>query len=179
MHRKLTSLFPAGTSVLTRLSQQWGYFQSANLGPTQIVSSYNSLQHQADICHRQFPTAKEPLFPAWPRTDATNAHFGGWSIRPSNVYWSGGEYDPWRTLSPLSNETWAPHPLIEQNIPQCGVSTSESEIFGYVMPNAEHAFDFRTTFPPGETSRGYFYAALKEWLKCWKPSGKTGRPWSA
>ena len=37
------------------------------------------------------------------------------------------------------------------------------------MPNAEHAFDFRTTFPGGAISRGYFTSALTEWLKCFKP----------
>ena len=150
-----------------------GFLQSANLGPTQLVSRYNSLQHQADICHRQFPDAPLSLLPAWPAVDKTNAHFGGWNIRPSNVYWSGGEFDPWRTLSPLSSEPWAPHlKLFTEPIPKCGVGTAESEIFAYIMPNAEHAFDFRTTFSEGAVSRRYFTNALTEWLKCFKPKGQ-------
>lgn len=161
---------PASISWTWQYCTQWGFLQSANLGPTQLVSRYNSLQHQADICHRQFPDAPLSLLPAWPAVDKTNAHFGGRNIRPSNVYWSGGEFDPWRTLSPLSSEPSAPHPkLFTEPIPKCGVSTVESEIFAYIMPNAEHAFDFRTTFPGGAVSRGYFTSALTEWLKCFKP----------
>jgi len=133
------------------------------------VSKYNSLQHQRDICHRQFPTAKAPLFPDWPRVDATNAVFGGWDIRPSQLYWSGGEFDPWRTLSPLSSEPWAPHPKAFTQAPQCGEGQDEDDIFGYVLKNAQHCYDFRTTVALGETSRGYFYTALDKWLKCFKP----------
>ncbi|KAI9754082.1 MAG: hypothetical protein M4579_004865 [Chaenotheca gracillima] len=158
---------PSAISWTWQYCTQWGYFQSANLGPNQIVSSWNSLKHQADICHRQFPTgAASGLLPDLPRVDKTNAHFGGWAIRPSNVYWSGGEFDPWRTLSPLSSEPFAPNYNLTQDIPACGVSTSEDELFAYVMPNAEHAFDFRTTFPGGAVSRKYFTDALTQWLPC-------------
>ncbi|EKG13057.1 Peptidase S28 [Macrophomina phaseolina MS6] len=168
---------PSSISWTWQYCTQWGFLQSANLGATQIVSRWNSLQHQADICHRQFPTANETLLPAWPRDNATNESLGGWRIRPSNTYWSGGEFDPWRTLSPLSAEDWAPHPTLTQHIPACNVSTNESEIFGYVMPGAQHAYDFRTTFPLGAVSRKYFTDALTEWLKCFKPSndGDRGR----
>ncbi|KAK7180547.1 hypothetical protein DPSP01_006078 [Paraphaeosphaeria sporulosa] len=160
---------PSSVSWTWQYCTQWGYFQSANLGPNQLVSKYNSLQHQHDICHRQFPTAKAPLFPDWPQTDRTNAVFGGWDIRPSQLYWSGGEFDPWRTLSPLSAEPWAPHPKAFTNPPKCGQGQDEDEIFGYVLKNAQHCYDFRTTVALGETSRGFFYKALDGWLKCFKP----------
>jgi hypothetical protein len=161
-----------------------GYFQSANLGPNQLVSKYNSLQHQHDICHRQFPGASPSIFPEWPTVDRTNAVFGGWNIRPSNTYWSGGEFDPWRTLSPLSAEPFAPRVRAFQDPPRCGQGQGRGEIFGFVMSNAEHCFDFRTTgvtVPEGSVSRGYFKAALSEWLKCFRPKGGYGgygRPWS-
>lgn len=155
------------------LTSSKGYFQSANLGDSQLLSKYNSQEHQRDICHRQFPTAQEPLFPDWPRTEETNKHFGGWYIRPSNVYWSGGEFDPWRTLSPQSSESWAPHPELtgDKEAPECNVETDVSENFAYVLKGAQHCYDFRTTFAGGKVSRDYFHNALTKWLKCFKPGG--------
>ncbi|EOD48584.1 putative serine family protein [Neofusicoccum parvum UCRNP2] len=162
---------PATISWTWQYCTQWGFLQSANLGPNQIVSRWNSLQHQADICRRQFPTASLDLIPAWPRDNETNESLGGWDIRPSNTYWSGGEFDPWRTLSPLSTEDFAPHPVLTQTAPACNVSTSQDEIFAYTIPGAQHCYDFKTYFAPGAISRKYFTDALTEWLKCFKPSG--------
>ncbi|KAF2265504.1 hypothetical protein CC78DRAFT_185923 [Lojkania enalia] len=177
LNRKFTD--PSSIAWTWQYCTQWGYFQSANLGPHQLISKYNSLIHQKDICHRQFPTATAPLFPQWPRTDLTNRVFGGWDLRPSNLYWSGGEFDPWRTLSPLSGEPWAPHPRAFTKPPKCGDEQDEDEIFGFVLKNAQHCYDFRTTgitSPDGEVSRGYWYAALDRWLPCFKPKGGHRRP---
>ncbi|KAH9862748.1 hypothetical protein J1614_010841 [Plenodomus biglobosus] len=163
---------------------QYCYFQSANLGPNQLVSKYNSLLHQHDICHRQFPTAPRSLFPDWPRVDRTNRVFGGWSIRPSNTYWSNGEFDPWRTLSPASAEPFAPKVnVFSDPVPECGRKQSRGEVFGYVLEDAEHCFDFRTTgvtVPGGAISRGIFKAALRKWLGCFQ-GGKGGyrKAWKA
>ncbi|KAF2787384.1 peptidase S28 [Melanomma pulvis-pyrius CBS 109.77] len=160
---------PSSISWTWQYCTQWGFFQSANLGAHQLVSKYNSLAHQKDICHRQFPTAKAPLFPEWPRTGATNRALGGWDLRPSQVYWSGGEFDPWRTLSPLSAEPFAPHPQAFTQPPKCGEEQSPRDIFGYVMKDAQHCYDFRTYFAGGAASRKYFTDALTSWLKCFKP----------
>jgi hypothetical protein len=159
-----------------------GYFQSANLGPRQLVSKYNSLEHQKDICHRQFPDAPRDIFPEWPAVDKTNRMFGGWKIRPSNTYWSNGEFDPWRTLSPASAEPFAPKTVVSQDVPLCGAK--QKNLFGYVIPNAQHCYDFRTTgvtVPGGSVSRGYFTSALSSWLGCWQPKGQSGygKPWKA
>jgi hypothetical protein len=133
-----------------------------------MVSKYNSLTHQRDICHRQFPNAPTSLLPLWPNVAKTNSVFGGWDIRPSNTYWSGGEFDPWRTLSPLSAESFAPKVIATPNAPKCGQETAQSLIFGYTMPDAQHCYDFRTYFPGGTVSRKYFTNALTSWLKCYK-----------
>ncbi|KAH8723768.1 serine carboxypeptidase S28-domain-containing protein [Phaeosphaeriaceae sp. PMI808] len=177
LNRQFTD--PAMISWTWQYCTQWGYFQSANLGPQQLVSKYNSLVHQKDICHRQFPDAPRSLFPEWPNVDRTNRVFGGWSIRPSNTYWSNGEFDPWRTLSPSSAEPFAPRVRTSANAPRCGESTAPWEVFGYVIPNAQHCYDFRTvgtTAPGGVTSRDYFHNALTGWLKCWKPKRKPEKP---
>ncbi|KAL6702751.1 hypothetical protein ACN47E_000985 [Coniothyrium glycines] len=182
LNRKFTD--PSMISWTWQYCTQWGYFQSANLGPRQLVSKYNSLQHQHDICHRQFPTAPVSLLPDWPATARTNAALGGWTIRPSNTYWSNGEFDPWRTLSPASAEPFAPKVIVQSDrIPKCGTTTRKGELFGYVLANSQHCYDFRTTgLPPpnvGATSRGIFKAALREWLACFKPKGAYGRPRTA
>ncbi|KAH7066322.1 serine carboxypeptidase S28-domain-containing protein [Paraphoma chrysanthemicola] len=189
LDRKFTD--PAMISWTWQYCTQWGYFQSANLGPNQLISKYNSLVHQHDICHRQFPNAPQSLFPDWPQTDRTNRVFGGWSIRPSNTYWSNGEFDPWRTLSPASAEPFAPRVRVTQEIPRCGETTSKREVFGYVLENAQHCYDFRTTgvtVPAGPVSRKLFSDALTTWLACFKPKGVRpgggygggyGKPWKA
>jgi len=94
------------------------------------------------------------------------------------VYWSGGEFDPWRSLSPLSQESFPfTHPKPFTSPPKCGQGQSRKEIFGYVLPGAQHCYDFRTYFVGGEISRKYFTDALSSWLTCFKP--KNGKPWKA
>ncbi|CAN9164930.1 unnamed protein product [Alternaria alternata] len=179
LNRKFTD--PAMISWTWQYCTQWGYFQSANLGPQQLVSKYNSLQHQHDICHRQFPDAPRSLFPDWPNTSRTNKVFGGWDIRPSNTYWSNGEFDPWRTLSPASAEPFAPKGVqVIQDVPKCGKKTSKHELFGLVLRDAEHCFDFRTTgvtVADGPVSQRLFRSALTSWLPCYKPKKGHSKPW--
>lgn len=154
---------------------EWGYFQSNNVGPHSLLSRYQSLEYIQYTCNRQFPEAvRKGLLPKTPNVDATNAETGGWTIRPSNVYWSGGQFDPWRTLSPLATESIAPQGVrFTTEIPQCNVETDDETLFGYIMENAEHCFDFNADFASGKISRGYFHMALKEWLPCFtRPSGK-------
>jgi hypothetical protein len=162
---------PASISWTWQYCTQWGFLQSANSGPTQLVSRYNTLFHQHQICHRQFPDGLDSgLLPDWPNTRATNDRFGGWDIRPSNTFWTGGQWDPWRTLSPLSEERFSPKYEVTNEIPECGRPfREEKELFGYLVPDGIHAYDFRTTFAGSVPARRLFYQALEKWLKCWKP----------
>ncbi|KAF3385804.1 putative extracellular serine carboxypeptidase [Talaromyces pinophilus] len=175
---KLTD--PASIAWTWQYCSQWGFFQADNITPNPthgLLSTYQSLAYNQEICYRQFPGALEAGFlPSAPSTEATNDETGGWLIRPSNTYWSGGEFDPWRTLSPLSTESFAPDFVtFRSNIPQCNRETAEREIFGYVIPNAMHCFDFNMQFEGGEVSRNLFKSALNEWLPCWE--GKAKRAW--
>lgn len=149
---------------------EWGYFQINNFGPHSLLSKYQNLRYAQDYCYRNFPEAvKKGLLPKRPQVEATNAETGGWMIRPSNVYWSGGQFDPWRTLSPLATGDLAPQGVtFTTDIPKCNVETDENTLFGYIMRNAEHCYDFHSDFVPGAISRGYFAKALKEWLGCFK-----------
>ncbi|KAF7713427.1 Peptidase S28 [Penicillium ucsense] len=163
---------PDTISWFWQFCTEFGYFQVNNVGPHSLLSKYQSIDYQQYTCNRQFPEAVSTgLLPKSPQADQTNRETGGWTIRPSNVYWSGGQFDPWRTLSPLATEDIAPQGVkFTTDIPQCGVETAENTLFGYIMENTEHCFDLMSDFQPGEVSRGYFKEALKLWLPCFKPA---------
>lgn len=86
----------------------------------------------------------------------------------TNNGYAEGEFDPWRTLSPLSSESFSHNFKVSNEIPDCKKSTSKKEIFGYLVDNAQHCYDFRsiTAFPGSATPVALFVKALKSWLKC-------------
>jgi Serine carboxypeptidase S28 len=152
---------------------QWGFYQSANVGPHQLISKYNSLWHQKDICHIQYPDGADTgLLPDWAAAQTTNQEFGGWDIRPSNTYWVGNQFDPWRTLSPLSDMPFSNNVNADNTIPACaalGEQKTADYLFSYQIPNAEHCFDFNMDIPWSAPARSLFRDALTQWLSCWKP----------
>jgi len=82
---------------------------------------------------------------------------------------SGGEYDPWLTLSLLSEEPWAPKGVkLTQDIPEEGVSTGKGVVFGYLLKGAGHCFDLRDTSSEGAKARKIFTTALRKWLRHFK-----------
>ncbi|PYI12008.1 serine peptidase, family S28 [Aspergillus sclerotiicarbonarius CBS 121057] len=159
---------PSAISWTWQYCTEWGFYQANNDGPHALLSRYQTLEYQQELCNRQFPSAVvKGLLPPQPLVDDVNQEFGGWTIRPSNVYFSGGEFDPWRTLSILSTEDIAPQGVqFSSTIPGCGVETNENTVFGYVMENSEHCFDFQSAPTPGKLSRGIFTSAMLEWLPC-------------
>lgn len=155
---------------------EWGFCQINNFGPHALLSKYETLEHEQAVCNRNFPTAVQSgTFPSKPQADALNAEFGGWTMRPSNVYWSGGEFDPWLSLTPFSTEDFAPQGIqYTTDVPKCGVQTDEDTLFGWVMDRAVHAHDLKNDDDLAETSRGFFKKALREWLPCHKKGGDDG-----
>ncbi|ODM21524.1 hypothetical protein SI65_02368 [Aspergillus cristatus] len=154
-----------------------GYYQTSNVGPHQLLPKYNDVEYQQEVCNRQFPTAiKSGQFPSKPQVDAVNAEHGGWTIRPSNVYWTEGEFDPWRTLSPFSTEDFAPKGVkYTTDIPKCGVQTAQDTLFGYILEDKEHVADVGiggTVDTTTKTSWNIFKAALHEWLRCFEGQKK-------
>lgn len=149
-----------------------GYFQRSNPGPKQLGSKYSDLARWHFVCHRQFPNAtwEEHGFPEWPRTQQTNAKFGGWNMRPTNTFWGGGEFDPFRKLSPLSGASFAPKVRAFQKAPRCSKRQERNQIFGYVEPMVSHSHEFKTGWPElGTKARKIFTDALDEWLRCFRP----------
>jgi hypothetical protein len=155
---------------------QWGFLQAANPGDHQLVSNWTNLQHQMDFCTAQFEDGQSSgLMPDWPRVDETNKALGGWDIRPSNTFWSGGQFDPWRTLSPLSDMSFSENATPSNKVPSCvapGETKTEDYLFGALIPDAEHCFDFNARFSPASQARTMFHDALQEWLGCWTPGTK-------
>lgn len=172
LNPKLTDV--SDISWMWQYCTEWGYYQSNNFGPHSLLSKYQTLEFNQGLCTRQFPEAvKTGVLPQSPQADAMNEATGGWNMRPSNVYWSGGQFDPWRTLSTLATESISPQNVtFTAEIPRCNVETGQDTIFGYIMANAEHCFDMKPGFAPGEVSREYFHKALREWLPCFQGKGK-------
>ncbi|KAL3462709.1 serine carboxypeptidase S28-domain-containing protein [Aspergillus heterothallicus] len=159
---------------------EWGFYQSNNVGSGSLLSGYQTLEYQQFQCDRLFPQAlKSGILPPEPQVTSLNNGYGGWTIRPSNVFWSTGEFDPWRTLSPLSTESFAPQGInITTDIPQCGVETPQDTLFGYIGANLHHCFDFRDSQAATE-SRNYFIQALRQWLPCFERQKKLVDPVSS
>lgn len=147
---------------------EWGFLQSANLGEHQLVSKFNSLEYNIESCHVIFADGyASGLLPERPQTEETNARYGGWNIRPTNTYWTAGQFDPWMTLSPFSTLKSGPKLTAIQSISECSSALPDnSNIFGMLIPDAEHCSEF--DFDKAANVRELFYRALKQWLDCFK-----------
>lgn len=147
---------------------EWGFFQVDNTGPRSLVSRYQTVEYFQAVCNQHFNEAfRSGLLPPHPRTKALNGQTGGWTIRPSNVYWTGGQFDPWRPLTLLSTEERAPTVSYSTDIPACG-AVHEDRLFAYIMDNAEHCADLRMDFEPAAVARRHFAEALRRWLPCFE-----------
>ncbi|KAK1765193.1 serine carboxypeptidase S28-domain-containing protein [Phialemonium atrogriseum] len=141
--------------------------------------------HETDMTG-YFPGFAQSAFPDTPNTTYPNS-LGGWNMKPSNVMWTNGEFDPWRAFSVMSldQDLGAPKRKITQDIPKCGEAPSGTDIFGLLFAGAVHAEDI--SFRPGDSPRGsedvanppvkqsaeLFIKAYLEWLPCFKAS-RTG-----
>ena len=147
---------------------EWGFFQHTNVGPHASGSRYDDYNHQQQMCYRQFPADVGKGLPRAPKTEYINKVTGGWWMRPSNTFWTGGEFDPWRTLSPLSVESFSEKFSITEKIPKCGVRTGKRELFGHLLKNSEHCYDLRNGWEPAKRPNALFAEALEQWLKCFE-----------
>lgn len=86
-------------------------------------------------------------------------------MRPSNTFWTAGEFDPWRALSPLSTEDFAPaNVTVTTNASFAGEGRID-EVLGYVLASTEHCVDFKPSVAEAVAAREHFVHALKGWLK--------------
>jgi hypothetical protein len=142
---------------------QFGFLQGSGPELDHLIIKYNSVAWQEELCRRAFPGEVT----AWPDTKDLNTEFGGWTMRPSNVFWTNGEFDPWRTLSPLSGLAHAPDVEATTEVPACGCSTSQDEIFGGILPKSAHGYEFGNSDSAKEMQK-LWTKALKTWLPCFQ-----------
>lgn len=104
---------------------------------------------------------------------------------------TSGEFDPWRTYSPASEESQLGAPMRKtvQDIPACNVAPAADEIFGIVHAGMVHVSDMRALLnrsdpnfqnfstvgfqspistEPFYSGVGLFQMALEKWLPCFQ-----------
>lgn len=124
-----------------------------------------------------------------PNVAPANKKYGGWDMSPSNVFFTDGELDPWKSISLFSTESTSPKRPSTANIPASG-QTGGATFFGYLIEGGFHCADLGNTVrqnkstsivPTGSPDTGtttseananqahtYFVSALKAWLPAFK-----------
>jgi len=125
-----------------------------------------------------------------PNLDPINKKYGGWNMNPPNVFWTNGEIDPWRALTPSSIEDNAPKRPSTTKIPPSGSTAGGDTFFGFVIKGGSHSADLgqyvgqglkdnQTSTTPGvnfpvgyvpeaDTAHDLFKDALRVWLPAFK-----------
>lgn len=111
-------------------------------------------------------------------------------MNPPNVFWTDGEIDPWRALTPNSIEDNAPKRPSTTKIPSSGSTAGGDTFFGFVIKGGSHSSDLgqyvgqglkdnKTSITPGvkdpagyvpeaDTAHDLFKDALRVWLPAFK-----------
>lgn len=131
-----------------------------------------------------------------PNVAPINKKYGGWDMRPSNVFFTDGEFDPWRGLSVSSLESESPDRPSTTNIPANGQSGGTT-FFGYVIEGGFHCADLGNAVRQNKTSstlinpdgspgvdiasnantaHTIFVNALKVWLPAFKQHSVSASP---
>ena len=159
-------------SWLWQQCTEFGLFIAEESGPTTLTSKYSSLDHQIAKCRDTFGMDSPTLLSDITKQVAsTNQQFGGNNMRPSNTFWTTGQYDTYRACSPLSRsevENGTDSVTVSQEIPACNRSTGNSSLFGFVIPDKGHCEVIARNSTEAMQGRRMFADALHEWLKCFE-----------
>ncbi|KAF7557063.1 hypothetical protein G7Z17_g976 [Cylindrodendrum hubeiense] len=189
-----TDTLPSGSSetfteAVDGLSWSWqtlnemGYYQGSNASnPIKAVSKFYNVTSFRELYVEDqiFPEFKDSSFPA----QLNNSYLldlGGWDMKASNVMFTNGEFDPWRSFSVSSEETAEGASIrnMTKKVPECNKLPSGTDVFGIVYPGAVHAEDLSTySFSRGsieETSPldqglALFLKAWDTWSPCFNQS---------
>ncbi|KAF4569423.1 hypothetical protein EYR36_009214 [Pleurotus pulmonarius] len=172
-------------SWMWQYCSEYGFYQRGDAtNPLSIQTSLQSLELFQEQCNSAFPQG----LPASPQVGNVNK-YGGWTMNPSNVLFTNGEFDPWRTQGLASIEVNSPHRTPSVSIPKCNVAPPNSSFFGLTYANMVHVSDMRVLLTPDSnhtdfqtvgfyspisqeqffTGLGLFQLALDEWLPCFTP----------
>jgi len=115
--------------------------------------------------------------------------YGGWNMQPTNVMWTNGEMDPWRTMGVHAERNSGSNPdAIDRprttKVPRCNEKPKGEQVFGLVYEGAVHCQDLMRPWdlkkkPVGNgrgmpTNEGMdlFSRALDAWLPCFEGKGR-------
>lgn len=129
-----------------------------------------------------FPTFDPGVFPSKSNVDSV-LRYGGWDMRPSNVMFANGEFDPWRGITVASEEDsiGAPMRKTVQDVPECGKAPSGTDVFGVIYKGMAHVSDLikdkrkDVSHTPFDDGLELFSKALEKWLPCFSGSPAFGR----
>ncbi|KAJ7743079.1 serine carboxypeptidase S28-domain-containing protein [Mycena metata] len=172
-------------SWMRQYCSEYGFYQRGDPeNPLSIETSFLSLDLFQQQCTETFPD-----LPSSPQVQLVNK-YGGWNMTPSNIMFSNGEFDPWRTMGLASIESNSPQRKPTVSVPAChspapgdsffGITHSEmvhvSDMRVLLVPDSNHS-DFKTvgfyspvSQAPFYTGLGLFQLALDEWLPCFSGS---------
>ncbi|KAI0074677.1 hypothetical protein K474DRAFT_1601127 [Panus rudis PR-1116 ss-1] len=178
-------------SWMWQYCSEYGFYQRGDPNnPLSIETSFRSLELFQQECNQTFTKGLPPS----PQTQHINK-YGGWLMNVSNVLFTNGEFDPWRTMGLASIEPNSPQRQPTTAIPACNEPPAFPSFFGMTHSNMVHVSDLRVLLTPDSNHTNFqtvgffspvakngepFYAglglfemALDEWLPCF---GKRGGP---
>ncbi|OSD04708.1 hypothetical protein PYCCODRAFT_1465679 [Trametes coccinea BRFM310] len=169
-------------SWMWQYCSEYGFYQRGDPNnPLSIETSFLSLELFQQECNAAFPQG----LPSSPAVDKVNK-YGGWNMAPSNVLFTNGEFDPWRTMGLASIESNSPMRSPSVAVPRCNVAPEFPSFFGLTHANMVHVSDLRVLLTPDAnhtdfrtvgfyspvsqepffSGLGLFEMALDEWLPC-------------
>ncbi|KPM35925.1 hypothetical protein AK830_g10656 [Neonectria ditissima] len=176
------------TEAVDGLSWSWqtlnemGYYQGSNsTNPVQVISKYYNVSAFRDfyVEDQVFSSFRDSSFPSR-LNNSYLLEMGGWDMKASNVMFTNGEFDPWRSFSVASQETasGALKRAVTQKVPACNQLSNGTDVFGLVYAGAVHVEDLSTSFERGsiekttplEQGLGLFLEAWDTWAPCFNQS---------
>ncbi|KAF8196749.1 peptidase S28 [Mycena galopus ATCC 62051] len=173
-------------SWMRQYCSEYGFYQRGDPeNPLSIETSFLSLELFQQQCSETFPD-----LPSSPQVQLINK-YGGWNMTPSNILWTNGEFDPWRTMGLASIESNSPQRKPTVSVPSCNMPAPGDSFFGLTHAQMVHVSDMRVLLVPDSnhsdfktvgfyspvsqapfyTGLGLFQLALDEWLPCFQGSG--------
>ncbi|KAJ7089721.1 peptidase S28 [Mycena belliarum] len=170
-------------SWMRQYCSEYGFYQRGDpTNPLSIETSFRSLELFQQQCSETFPD-----LPSSPQVERVNK-YGGWNMTPSNIMFTNGEFDPWRTMGLASIESNSPQRKPTASVPPCNSPAPGNSFFGMTYSNMVHVTDMRVLLVPDEnhsdfktvgfyspvsqapfyTGLGLFQLALDEWLPCFQ-----------
>ncbi|KAH7146111.1 serine carboxypeptidase S28-domain-containing protein [Dactylonectria macrodidyma] len=172
-----------GLSWTWQTLNEMGYYQGSNAtNPIQVISKYYNVTAIRDIQLEDgvFAGFRDSSFPSG-LNNSYLLELGGWDMKASNVMFTNGEFDPWRSFSVHSEETesGAPERAYTVEVPQCNQLPNGTDVFGLVYAGAVHSEDLSNPPyirgsledpTPLEQGLDLFLKAWDVWLPCFDQS---------